>query len=498
MDKTFGLERFFEILPGAVAWGTMLILFLLAIFSPKALAIFMIFFIVFWLSRVFFMSYRLTDSYIKHTREMKIDWLGAVQGLPPKDEWLKIYHWVMIPTYREDIDILRQTIESVYKSDYPKNKIIITLAFEERAGEQAKEYAKILSQEWQGKFYKFITTFHPDGLPNEVKGKGPNITYSAKEILPEFEKWKIPAANVLVTTIDADNIVDKKYLPCLTYKYLTVEDPMHKSFQPLPMFFNNIWDVPMPMRLIGMGTSSWVMIVSSRISRLRNFSSHAQSLEALIATDFWTKTSIVEDGHQYWRSFFAFAGNHAVVPIFVPIYQDAILGSTIFRTIKEQYLQKKRWSWGVSDVPYVFYHAIKDKKIHWFDRLANSLILFESHWSWSTGSLVLAIFSWIPLVLNPNFGSTVLAYNFRHIYGEIVIIAYVGMITTLIISTLLVLPRRKSQATNWRIFWDWVFTPIALPVTNILFSSIPAFESQTRLMFGIKPKVFRVTIKHRK
>jgi hypothetical protein len=247
-----------------------------------------------------------------------------------------------------------------------------------------------------------------------------------------------------------------------------------------------------------MGSSAWQIIVSSRISRLRNFSSHAQSLEALVAIDFWAKDTIVEDGHQFWRSYFKFQGNHQAVPIFVPIYQDAILGSNIFMTIKEQYLQKKRWSWGVSDIPYVFFHAIKDKQIHWFDRLANSLILLESHWSWATISLILALYTWIPLLVHPDFGNSVLAFNFRHIYTYIVAAAYIGMITTLVISTLLVLPRRKGRSSNARIFWDWVLTPFVMPITNIFFSSIPALDSQTRLMLGWKPKVFRVTIKVRK
>jgi len=498
MDKTHGLERFFEILPGACAWGAMVVLFLLAIFLPKVLAVLMIFYVVFWLLRVFFMSYRLILGYILHLQEIKIDWLELLEKLPPESEWRKIYHLVLVPTYKEDIEIIRSSIKSVYESLYPKDRIIYILGFEERDCERAEEYAKILQAENQGKFLDFITTMHPDNLPDEIKGKGPNITYAMKTALPIIDKLGLPHQNVLVTNMDTDNIMDKKYLTCLTYKYLTTPDPMHKSFQPLPMYFNNIWDVPMPMRLIAMGSSFWQLMVASRPSRLRNFSSHTQSLDALVATDFWSKTTIVEDGHQFWRSYFVFHGNHEVVPIFVPIYQDAILGATIFATIKEQYLQKKRWSWGVSDIPYVFFHALRDKQIYWFDRLANSLILFEAHFSWSTGSLILALFSWVPLVVSPGFQNTVLAFNFRQIYGWIVSIAYIGMITTLVISTLLVLPRRKSRATNWRIFFDWILTPIALPITNIIFSSLPAFDSQTRLMLGIKPKVFRVTIKHRK
>ncbi len=498
MDKTHGLERFFEILPGAVAWTAMLLLLALSIFAPTALAILMIFYVVFWLLRIFFMSYRLILGYIYHRREMALDWLELLKKLPPEDEWRKIYHVVLVPTYKEDIEIIRTSIDSVYNSSYSKDRIIYILGFEERDRERAKEYEKILKAENKGKFLNFITTMHPDNLPDEIKGKGPNITYAMKTALPIIDELGLPHENVLVTNMDTDNIMDKKYLSCLTYKYLTTPDPMHKSFQPLPMYFNNIWDVPMPMRLIAMGSSFWQMIVASRTSRLRNFSAHTQSLDALVATDFWSKTTIVEDGHQFWRSYFVFHGNHQVVPIFVPIYQDAILGETIFLTIKEQYLQKKRWSWGVSDIPYVFFHGLKDKQIYWFDRLANALILFEAHFSWSTGSLILALFSWVPLVFNSEFRDTVMAFNFKQIYTTIVMIAYIGMIVTLVISTLLILPRRKSRASNWRIIFDWILTPFVLPITNILFSSIPAFDSQTRLMLGIKPKVFRVTIKVRK
>lgn len=497
-SKDRKLIRFFEILPGAVSWLTLFVLLLFAIFLPKVLAVFMIFYIIFWFIRVVFMSWRLVLGYIYHSREMATDWNKLLDGLAPKNSWHRIYHIVLVPTYKEGIDILRTSIKSVEKSEYPNNRIIYILATEERDKDNVREFAKILKRENAGKFYDFIVIEHPDNLPNEIKGKGPNITYAMKEVMPTIDRLKVPYSDIMVTNMDADHIMDKKYLSCLTYRYLTTPDPMHKSYQPLPMFFNNIWDVPMPMRLIGMSSSFWQMIVSSRVSRLRNFSAHAQGLDALVATNFWAKDTIVEDGHQFWRSYFVFHGNHQVVPIFVPIYQDAILGSTMFLTIKEQYLQKKRWSWGVSDIPYVFYHSLKDKEIYWFDRLANSLILFESHWSWSTGSLILALFSWIPIAANPQFGNSVLAYNFRHIYSNIILVAYIGMITTLTISTLLVWPRRISKKTNWRILFDWILTPIVLPFTNIFFSSIPAFDSQTRLMLGIKPKVFRVTIKVRR
>jgi hypothetical protein len=71
------------------------------------------------------------------------------------------------------------------------------------------------------------------------------------------------------------------------------------------------------------------------------------------------------------------------------------------------------------------------------------------------------------------------------------------MITTLVISTLLV-PPQKGKKPFRRILFDWILTPIVLPISNIFFSSIPAFESQTRLMLGKYLDVFRVTAKSTK
>jgi hypothetical protein len=183
--------------------------------------------------------------------------------------------------------------------------------------------------------------------------------------------------------------------------------------------------------------------------------------------------------------------------MYTPIYQDAVLGDNIKETLYEQYHQKRRWSWGVSDIPYVMEHTFGNKNIPFIDRWANALILFEAHISWSSTSVILATSSWLPLLLNPGFRSTVLAFNFPTIYSRLLLIAWVGMLTTLIISTLLVPPHRGKKP-KLRIALDWILTPFILPISNIFFSSIPALESQTRLMLGKYLDVFRVTKKSTK
>lgn len=432
-------------------------------------------------------------GYRRFNRDRKIDWLKKLSQLPTND-WKDIYHLVIVPTYKEEEKILISSIESVVNSNYPNDHIIYVLAVEERDKNNGLKIAKTLERKYSKDLFAFIKTVHPANLLGEVKGKGSNIYYSAKEVLKFIDKKKIPYKNVMVTTMDADNLVDKSYFSCLSYAFATDPDPIHKSYQPIPMYFNNIWDVPIPMRIMAMSSSFWQLVVGTQPHLLRNFSAHAQSLEGLIVTDFWSRKTIVEDGHQFWRSYFAFDGNHQVVPLFVPIYMDAVLADTFWLTLKEQYLQQRRWSWGVSDIPYVYTRMIHDRKIPLFDKLYKALMLFDSYYNWSTASFILAIVAWYPFIFSGDFLNSIYAFSFPVVYKVLVMLAWVGMLTTLTMSTLLLPPNNRKFGHRYYIIRDWIITPIILAVTNIIFSAIPALESQTRLMLK-KYLEFRVTVK---
>lgn len=490
-------RRLFEILPGATSWSLLILPVVLAILSPKFFAIYMIFFIIFWVIKTFAMSYRLIDGYRHYKRDRKTNWMKKLSELGPEYDWRKIIHLVIVPTYKEELPILESSILSVIGSDFPSENVVYILATEERDAERAVKISEVLKRKYGSKLMHFESIMHPKDLPSEIIGKGANITYAAKNFIKYFDNHNISYENVVVTTMDADNIFDVQYLSDLTYKYVTDPDPVHKSFQPIPMFFNNIWDVPMINRLVAMGSSFWQLIVTTRPSRLRNFSAHAQSLEALHRVDFWSVKTIVEDGHQFWRTYYKFNGRHEVVPMYTPIYQDAVLADTFKETMKEQYLQKKRWAWGVSDIPFVMEHTFKDKKIPLFDRWANAVILWESHISWATTSTILASSAWLPVIFREYFRRDILAYSFSDIYVKIFAIAWIGMIITLTISTLLMPPRRGKKPVG-RIILDWIMTPFIMPISNLFFSSIPAIESQTRLMLGKHLGVFRVTAKSTK
>ena len=500
MQKDFEINRkkkyyrLFEIMPGALTWGAFIFPAILSLFVPKIVASLIIVYAVYWLYKAFNMSYRLILAYRRYKMSVETNWLESCQRDISEKKLNSLYHLIILTTYKEEFETVDRSIKAVVDSNYSMERVIFVLGIEERDKKNAWIIAKQLEKKYGNNFYHFMITEHPMGVVGEVKGKGSNMTFAGREALKFIQNKKLSPQNVIVTNLDADNRMHREYLPYLTYKYLTVEDPLHKSFQPLPMYFNNIWKVPIFIRSISVGGSFWQMIESTRPHRMRNFSAHAQSLEALIETDFWSTKSIVEDGHQFWRSYFAFNGNHKIVPILVPVYHDAVLSPKgYWATFKEQYIQKRRWAWGCSDIPYVITNVIGNNRLPKWEKWIHTLRLIEGHFSWSTTSIILAFIGWMPRLLNHSFQATVFSYNFPTIYSRILTVSTFCLIITLIISTLL-LPPNRSKKMSLSVFLEWIISPIMLPISNIVYGSIAAIDAQTRLMWG-KYLEFKVTEK---
>ncbi len=436
----------------------------------------------------------LIRGYLRYRKEIAIDWQARMEHDFP-EAWRDLYHLSIIPSYKEDISILRHTLDSIRTSKYPHDRMFVVVAFEERDKELAPQYAPILMKEYEHQFAKFMVTFHPADIPGEVRGKGPNITWAARRFQEWLDQKKINYKNVITTTLDADNRVDPQYFANVSWAFLNDPDPHHKSFQPLPMFFNNIWQVPLPVKITALSSTFWQMIQALRPHHARNFSAHAQSFYALVETDFWSVTTVVEDGHQFWRSYFRFDGNHQVVPIFVPVYQDAVQGESMYDTFREQYLQRRRWYWGASDIPIVFDHSYQNNRIPFFHKWLQFFRLAEAHYSLATQSFILLI-GWLPFFVVSEFRDTVIGYNFPAVYRIVLSAAWIGMIANMTIASILVPQRPGKKSTHWLfVAREWLFAPFVMPISGIFFSAIPAIDSQTRMLFNRPFTVFNVTKK---
>jgi len=301
----------------------------------------------------------------------------------------KVMHVVFVAAYHENIDIIEPTIQSVLDSKYDMKKVFLIFAYEGRDGAKSETAVREIIRKYGERFGYAVAVKHPV-TPGEVKGKGGNINYAARELQKYVEKQGIDPSRVIVTTLDADNRPHPNYLAALTYTYCSTEDPRYVSYQPIIMYTNNIWDAPSAMRVIAAGNALWNIVLSMRPHALRNFSSHAQGLHSLIDTNFWSARTIVEDGHQFWRTYFRYDGRHEVYPIFLPIYQDAVLSHTYAKTFKTQFIQIRRWAWGVSDIAFVFNKGFRrDSKIPRTEMGFKFFSLLDRPCSWSTPSFQL-------------------------------------------------------------------------------------------------------------
>ena len=159
----------------------------------------------------------------------------------------------------------------------------------------------------------------------------------------------------------------------------------------------------MPMRVIAMSNSFYNVISTMRPHNLRNFASHSQPLEALEGMGYWSKRTIVEDGHQYWRSLFYFRGDYEVIPIRVPIYQDAVIGETLLETLKAQFIQLRRWDYGASDVAYVGVRLFDKKKrrgVPLVELVPKFIRLLDGHVTLAMMSPIVAFGGWVPAIMN--------------------------------------------------------------------------------------------------
>jgi cellulose synthase/poly-beta-1,6-N-acetylglucosamine synthase-like glycosyltransferase len=521
--------RFFETLPALISYGMIVLLIVLSLLNPFLAAMYLLVVILTLFIKSVAIAARTIQGYGQLQDAQAVNWQKRLRditiaenpkkalpeniekGFHSKQHLLNlqairenpddfprvddIYHAVIVLAYNESEDIIGPTIEYVKKTRFPNEKIIFVMGYEERGGDEIRETVKRLEKRFGKEFYAFLPVCHPDGIPNEVAGKGANATYSGRYLSKWLsDKPDINPDNVIVTTLDSDNRPDKGYFSYVTYEYIVHPNRDNLSFQPIALFLNNIWDAPAPMRVVATGNSFFNIIISMRPHILRNFAAHSQPLKALKAMDFWSVRTIVEDGHQYWRSYFHFDGKYSVVPIYVPIYQDAVLASTYWQTLKAQFIQVRRWAYGASDVPYVAVRIFtKKRSVPFISGFAHLIRLIDNHTTWASMSILVAVGGWIPLLINQESSRSIIVHELPEVISYIQRLAMIGIFITIFLTFKMLPPRpaRYKKHRNVLMLIQWFL----MPITAIAYGSLASFYSQTRLAIGKYMDKFDVTEK---
>lgn len=529
LKKRTKLYRFFEMLPAILSYGMIILLIVLSLISPLAAAVYLLLLIITVLVKAVGIAFHTIGGRNRLEKAQKINWRARLEQLEdPVKSYEKeqktrsggfgfevhkenlrlmaadptqfpkpsgLYNAIIIAAYNESYEVLEPTVQSVLDTTYDNDKLILVFAYEERGGEAIEKTAFALKKKFGKSFKAFHLVKHPDGLPGEIpSGKGPNITYAGHYLKGWLEEEKIAFRDVIVTTLDSDNRPHATYFDYVTYEYIVHEDRKHLAFQPIALYLNNIWDVPAPMRVLATGNSFWTIISSMRPHTLRNFASHSQPMDALVEMDFWSVRTIVEDGHQYWRSYFYFGGNYSVVPISVPIYQDAVLAETYKRTLKAQFMQLRRWAYGASDIPYVATRLFtKKRNVPFIPGLARLLRLVDGHITLASVPILVAVGGWVPLLVNNQAARDIAAHQLPEVVSGVQRVAMVGLIITIFLGFKMLPPRpeRYKRHRNLWMLLQWGL----MPVTAIVYSAASAFNAQTHLLLGKYLSKFDVTEK---
>ncbi len=497
------LYRSFEILPGFLAWSTLFLVVLLSFLTPFFMAIFIIIFDVYWLIKTVYLSLHLRVSYNKLKKNMSANWVDKLNKLqivdyklPGLKSWQDIYHLIFLPIYKEDYLIVSATIEGLLKTNYPKSKMVVVLCWEERGGKETENVVQEIGKSYKNSFFEFISIMHPSNLSDEIPGKGSNTAYAAKIVTDSIVNARqIPYSHILVSNLDIDTVVSPEYFGVLVHTFLTTEKPLRASYQPIPLYINNIWEAPSIARVVAFSATFWHTIKQEKSETATTFSSHSMPFQALTDVGFWQKNMVSEDSRIFWQCFLRYDGDYEVVPMYYPVSMDANVAPTFWQTVKNVYKQQRRWGYGVENVPYFLFGFSKNKKIPLGKKLYRGFTAVEGFHSWATNALIIFLLGWLPLMLGGvQFNRTVLSFNLPYLTRLIMTLSMFGLVSTAILSIVL-LPPRPVKYGKFKYFW-MVVQWILFPVTTICLGLFPGLDAQTRLMLG-KYMGFWVTPKAR-
>ena len=542
------VQRTLEVVPGLVSWALILSPLILSFRFPEVVAWFVLSFDFYWLYKAVLLTGSVCVTFARIRQTMADDWrtralaladpvgrlaeierlvplvrartdelqragerLAAVGGTrelgrldrerrelarllarrgEPLPDPRRLFHVALVPTYTEPFEKLYETVRALAEADYPRELLMIAIITRETDHGGRQNVAR-LRELFGDRFLHFFHVLDPLE-PGIVVGKSSAMAYGGRWLYRELARLGFDPSDVVVTDLDSDYRVHPQYFGYLTYTFLTDPDRYRRLFQPVPMFHNNLWDTPLPVRLVAVGATHVQMWRSLTPEKLISFSSYAVSLRTVHEVDYWATDAIPEDSRFYWKSFFRYSGEFRAVPLFIPIYGDAVRARSYPRTLVQQYTQIRRWAWGITDIPYYIRNAFAHREIPRGLRIRRLIDLWMDHINWAIAPFVIIFGSNVPLLLNPAFAQTTLGQNLPLYAAWLLTGAFCCLLILVFVEEQIAPPRPATwgRARRTMSYLQW----LALPVVGLIFSNLPALDAQTRLMAG-KYLEYRVTEK---
>ena len=552
-ERARRVTRLLEIVPGLVTWALILSPLILSVRIPEVVAWFVLSFDFYWFYKALMLTGSVTVAFVRIRAVTAIDWRSrafSLADLPGRRDELdrliplvaarigdldragarlaasggrrylsrlrderkdverllarrgepipdpnQLWHVALIPTYTEPYEKLFETVRALADADYPADRKMVAIITRE-TDLTGRENVARLREAFGSAFLHFLHVLDPLE-PGIVVGKSSAMAYGGRWLYRELVGLGFDPSQVVVTDLDSDYRVHRQYFGYVTYTFLTDPDRFRRLYQPVPMFHNNLWDTPLPVRLVAVGATQVQMWRSLTPEKLISFSSYSVSLRTVHEVDYWATDAIPEDSRFYWKSFFRYSGKFRAVPLFIPMYGDAVRARSYPRSLVEQYTQIRRWAWGVTDIPYYIRNALAHSEIPRGRRIRRLVDLWLDHINWAIAPFVILFGSNLPLFISSQFGGgtfakTTLGQNLP-VYATWLLTGAFCCLVVLIYVEDRIAPPKPASWGPWQHAVSWLQW-ILLPVVGLVFSNLPALDAQTRLMTG-RYLEYRVTEK---
>lgn len=491
------LERFLDILPGAITWTFLLATVVGAVWVPIVPIALTIALQLYWGLRGLGIAIFGFVGVHRIVADRKVDWRAryAREALCREDalEWGEIRHIVLVPNYKEPIHVLRNTLEALAAQQDVNRNIFVVLAMEAQE-EGAGEKAQLLEREFAPRLGGVFHTLHPSDLPGEVTGKSANEAWAGRWAYEHFVlRLGYAITRLTITSCDADSVFHPSYFSCLSYHF-AINPNRHLRVWQAPLFFhNNAWDIPAYIRLVSLFMSvNQLAQLAGRGRQTFPISTYSASFALVHGVGGWDPDIIPEDWHMFLKCFFARQGRVRVEPIFLPVSADAPQAETTMRTVKSRYAQALRHAWGITDFRYAVSQSLRHREIPFLRKLPKVAAVLREHLLLSVSWIVLVIGFALPHLTNPGFFASDVGAFCLKLYGDLIIGA--TLVSPIFPIMDYILSGPPKNRARWLQIPQAVIEWNLMPLLTILFVSVPSVHAQSMLMFG-KQLVYQVTEK---
>mgnify|MGYP005849763479 CR=1 FL=1 len=352
--------RLAESLPGIFSWLVLTSPVWLTMIDAQLGAYFLTGVTIYFAGRVSYFGLRSLLNRARVLNGSRRDWLADLNRLEGQ-EWQRYRVTLLIRAFREgNRQMLRETLESIYQSNWPKvNGVLrnVEVVFAtERDDDITPPLVDELASEYAGRL-AVRQIKHPP-TPGHLPGPSSAMHYAGKVLYEEALREGFPPHHQLVADFDCDTLFHPQYLPALVYSYATDECRHRHAYQPVVLFTTAYWQAPLHSRIAALGTS--ILTLGWNRKPDIAFTGAAASLALLKSVDFWPTNSHSQDSGVELRFRLRHGSDFRVVGLPVPlwVYPVMVVGeqTTLWqrvvaycRSFRTLFRQSARWREGPLD-----------------------------------------------------------------------------------------------------------------------------------------------------